>query len=180
MPYVKISDPQVIDLAAWHQIINVVNQHSDSISSITNNLGGSLPEVIDFNGENDFVNQFDPGAQKILYGRTKLTIQDLSPVPDTNNQIYYGTIAFAENGQESFGARPILTAAIQFGHANITALNDNNYDLIFNVFAVTKDNFSFRINRAIATPAETNPSKRPNPIPTNSSFYLNWSATGPK
>jgi hypothetical protein len=178
MPYVKISDPQVIDLAAWHQVINVVNQHSDSISSITNNLGGSVPEALDFNGENDFVNIFDPGAQKILYGRTKLTISALDSI--FNNQIYYGTIQFAENGQSSFGARPIITASIQFGHSNIGALQQKNYDLIFNIFAVTSTSFSFRINRAIAEPDETNATKRTDPIPSTSTLYLNWSATGPK
>jgi hypothetical protein len=159
MPYVKISDPQVIDLAAWHQVINVVNQHSDSISSITNNLGGSLPEAIDFNGESDFVNSFDPGAQKILYGRTKLSIGDLSPV-DATNHIYYGNIDFAENGQSSFGARPIITASIQFGHTSIGDLENKNYDIIFIVFAVTKERFSFRVNRAIAEQNETNQVKQ--------------------
>lgn len=176
MPYVKISDPQVIDLAAWHQVINVVNQHSDSISSITNNLGGSLPEVIDFNGENDFVNSFDPGAQKILYGRTKLDSDIMSSI--SYDQIYYGTIDFAENGQSVFGARPIITASIQFGHADITALDDKHYDFIFNIFAVTPERFSFRVNRAIATPNETNAAKRASTI--DAKFYLNWSATGPK
>jgi hypothetical protein len=176
MPYVKISDPQVIDLAAWHQVINVVNQHSDSISSITNNLGGSLPETIDFNGENNFVNIFDPGAQKILYGRTKLDSDTMSSI--SYDQIYYGTIDFAENGQTVFGARPIVTASIQFGHSNITALDDKHYDFIFNIFAVTPTSFSFRVNRAIATPNETNALKRASTI--DAQFYLNWSATGPK
>jgi len=176
MPYVKISDPQVIDLAAWHQVINVVNQHSDSISSITNNLGGSVPETLDFNGENNFVNQFDPGAQKILYGRTKLNSAVMSSI--SNNQIYYGDIDFAVNGNTAFAARPIVTATIQFGHANITALDDNHYDFIFNIFAVTATKFSFRVNRAIAEPNNTNAATRPSTI--NASFYLNWSATGPK
>lgn len=176
MPYVKISDPQVIDLAAWHQVINVVNQHSDSISSITNNLGGTLPEIIDFNGTNNFVNQFDPGAQKILYGRTELDSDAMDSI--SNDQIYYGTIDFAENGQSSFAARPIITASIQFGHADIAALDDKHYDFIFNIFAVTSERFSFRVNRAIATPNETNPAKRPSTI--DAKFYLNWSATGPK
>jgi hypothetical protein len=180
MPYVKISDPQVIDLAAWHQVINVVNQHSDSISSITNNMGGTSPELIDFNGENNFVNVFDPGAQKMLYGRTKLNTSDMSPVADTYEQIYYGTIDFAENGQTVFGARPIVTATIQFGHASIAALAEKNYDLIFNIFAVTPERFSYRINRAIAEPDEANEDKRTPKIPANNTFYLNWSATGPK
>lgn len=176
MPYVKISDPQVIDLAAWHQVINVVNQHSDSISSITNNLGGSLPEVIDFNGENNFVNQFDPGAQKILYGRTKLDSDVMSSI--SYDQIYYGDIDFAVNGQSAFSAKPIVTASIQFGHASIAALDDKHYDFLFNIFAVTPTKFSFRVNRAIAEPNNTNASTRPSTI--NAAFYLNWSATGPK
>ena len=41
MSYVKISDPAVIDLAAWHQVISVVNQHSDTITAITNNFGAN-------------------------------------------------------------------------------------------------------------------------------------------
>lgn len=176
MPYVKISDPQVIDLAAWHQVINVVNQHSDSISSITNNLGGSLPEVIDFNGENNFVNQFDPGAQKILYGRTKLDSDVMSSI--SYDQIYYGDIDFAVNGQSAFSAKPIVTASIQFGHASIAALDDKHYDFLFNIFAVTPTKFSFRVNRAIAEPNNTNASTRPSTI--DAAFYLNWSATGPK
>lgn len=178
MPYVKISDPQVIDLAAWHQVLNVVNQHSDSISSITNNMGGTAPELIDFNGENNFVNIFDPGAQKMLYGRTKLNTNSLNSI--SYDQIYYDTIDFAENGQTVFGAKPIVTATLQFGHSSISTLSDKNYDLIFNIFAVTPGSFSFRINRAIAEPDETNAAKRTPIIPANSTFYLNWSATGPK
>ena len=178
MPYVKISDPQVIDLAAWHQVLNVVNQHSDSISSITNNMGGASPELIDFNGENNFVNIFDPGAQKILYGRTKLNTSSMNSI--SNDQIYWGTIDFAANGQTAFGAKPIITATIQFGKTSISTMGDATYDLIFNIFAVTPTSFSFRINRAIAEPDETNASKRTAKIPDNTTLYLSWSATGPK
>ena len=51
MPYVKISDPNIIDLAAWHQVINVINQHSDTLSAITNNFGIQGTTVTDWNGE---------------------------------------------------------------------------------------------------------------------------------
>jgi hypothetical protein len=173
MPYVKISDPNVIDLAAWHQVINVVNQHSDSISSITANLGDSL-DTIDWNGENNFVNQFDPGAQKILYGRTKLDTAVLSST-EADDQIFYGDIPFAVNGATSFGAKPIVTATIQFGHSNIGALDDKSHDVIFNIFAVTEEKFSFRVTRAISKPGGVNP-----PAVLTGYFYLNWSATGPK
>ena len=40
MAYVKISDPNIIDIAAWQQMVNVVNQHTDSITAITNNFNG--------------------------------------------------------------------------------------------------------------------------------------------
>ena len=178
MAYVKISDPQVIDLAAWQQVINVVNQHSDSIDSVTNNLGSAAPTGIDYNGSSGFVNQFDPGSQKMLYGKVKLVPNEMSYI--SNRQIYYGDIDFVdESGTTAFSANPIVTGTIQFGHANIGDINDNHYDFIFNIFGVTTSKFSFRINRAIAQPDNTNASTRPDPIEATS-FYLNWAATGPK
>ena len=176
MAYVKISDPQVIDLAAWQQVINVVNQHSDSIDSVTNNLGSAAPTGIDYNGSSGFVNQFDPGSQKMLYGKVKLVPSEMSYI--SNRQIYYGDVDFGgASGIPVFSANPIVTGTIQFGHANIGALNDNHYDFIFNIFAVTTSKFSFRINRAIADPDNTNG------VPSTinaTAFYLNWTATGPK
>ncbi len=175
MPYVKISDPNVIDLAAWHQVINVVNQHSDSISSITNNLGGESPEAVDWNGANNFVHEFDPGSQKILYGRTKLDTNAMSSFTSTDDQIFYGDIEFPVNGNTAFSAKPIVTATIQFGHASMSALEDTNHNVIFNIFAVTDSKFSFRVTRAISEPDQVDP-----PDPLTGYFYLNWVATGPK
>lgn len=174
MPYVKISDPNVIDLAAWHQVINVVNQHSDSLSSITNNLGGDSPEPVDWNGANDYVHEFDPGAQKILYGRSKIDIEDLTST-EPDGQIFYGDIDFTANNNFAFKGRPIVTATIQFGHSTIGALDDTNHNVIFNIFAVTDSKFSYRVTRAISEPDGVNP-----PDPLTGYFYLNWVATGPK
>lgn len=174
MPYVKISDPNVIDLAAWHQVINVVNQHSDSLSSITNNLGGDSPEPVDWNGANDYVHEFDPGAQKILYGRSKIDTAALNST-EADDQIFYGDIDFTANDNFAFKGRPIVTATIQFGHSNIGALDDTNHNVIFNIFAVTDSKFSFRVTRAISEPDGVNP-----PDPLTGYFYLNWVATGPK
>lgn len=174
MPYVKISDPNVIDLAAWHQVINVVNQHSDSISSITNNLGGESPEVVDWNGENNFVHEFDPGSQKILYGRYRINSEDLSST-EPDDQVLYGSITFVANTETAFQARPIVTATIQFGHSSIGALGNKSHDIIFNLFNVTSTGFQFRVTRAISDPTGANPPDR-----LTGSFYLNWTATGPK
>jgi hypothetical protein len=176
MPYVKISDPNVIDLAAWHQVINVVNQHSDSLSSITNNFGVQGTGTIDWNGENDYVNQFDPGSQKILYGRTKLTIADLSTLSETGNHIFYGETSFIDqSGTTAFSAKPIITATIQFGSQTVSAINDTNHNVIFNLFGVTDSKFSFRITRANSNPAGANTT-----TPLTGYFYLNWVATGPR
>jgi hypothetical protein len=174
MPYVKISDPNVIDLAAWHQVINVVNQHSDSISSITNNLGGESPEPVDWNGENDFVHMFDPGSEKVLYGRRKLITGEMS-YTDPDKQIFHGTISFNEDQGTAFGGRPIVTGTIQFGSTDINQLDDTNHNVIFNIFNVTSTSFSFRVTRAISEPGEPNP-----PAILTGFFYLNWVATGPK
>jgi hypothetical protein len=173
MPYVKISDPNVIDLSAWHQVINVVNQHSDSLSSITNNLGGPAPAVVEWNGENDFVQQYDPGSQKILYGRHKLNTADMSPLYD--GQIFHGSISFEDDGATGFRARPIVTATIQFGHSTIDALDDTNHNIILNLFNITGSQFKFRVTRAISDMDDPTP-----PPPLTGYFYLNWTATGPK
>lgn len=180
MPYVKISDPQIIDLAAWQSVINVVNAHDDSILSLTNNIGSGTATSIDYNGEADFVNTFNPGTQKILYGRTKVLMSEMSVVPDSYGQVVYKTIDFNQDGSSVFTARPIMTASIQFGHTSITALGDKNYDVMFSIFNITPNSFSFRINRAIATPDEANSAKRASVIPANNSFFLNWSALGPR
>lgn len=174
MPYVKISDPNVIDLAAWHQVINVINQHSDSISSITNNLGGNSPAQPDWNGANDFVNEYDPGAQKVLYGRQKLNTADMS-YTEPDKQIFYGTISFTQTGATAFAAKPIITGAIQFGSTSISQLDDTDHNIIFNIFNVTPTEFSYRVTRAISEPDSNNP-----PAPLTGFFYLNWVATGPK
>ena len=86
MAYVKISDPNIIDLAAWHQLINVVNQHSDSITAITNNFGTA--GNVDWTSS-AYSHQYDPGSQAIIFGRATSTSSD---TPSSN--IYYNTISY--------------------------------------------------------------------------------------
>lgn len=179
MPYVKISDPQIIDLAAWQSVINVVNAHDDSILSLTNNISGTS-SPIDYNGDADFVNTFNPGTQKILYGRTKIRMSDMNIVPNTYDQIVYKTVEFNQDGSSVFSARPMVTASIQFNQTSIGDLNEKNYDVMFSLYNVNANSFSFRINRAIATPDQASASKRPALIPANNTFFLSWSATGPR
>lgn len=71
MSYVNISDPAIIDVNTLHQIIQVVNEHSDSIAALTNNFGASS-SITQTNGD-DWVSTFDAGTQIIQFGRSKVT-----------------------------------------------------------------------------------------------------------
>ena len=100
MAYIKISDPNVIDLAAWQQVINVVNQHSDSITAITNNFGIQGTGETNWNGESDLSHEYDPGSQKIVYGKNKFdpTSSQITSTLASNNvkYVYYGSVVFAD------------------------------------------------------------------------------------
>lgn len=174
MPFVKISDPNIIDLAAWQQVINVVNQHTDSINAITNNFGvkASAGATVDWNGDNDVVHEFNPGTEKILYGRFKIDVATANAPAEYEDQLIHGTIEFVDDGTTVFSGRPIITATIQFGHSTINNLQDKNYNAIVHIFAVTAEKFEYRISRAIIN--ETNPDE------LTGSFYISWQAIGPK
>lgn len=171
MPFVKISDPNIIDLAAWHQVINVVNQHTDSINSITNNFGVQGSGTVDWNSDSNVVHEYNPGPQKMLYGREKIVVSESLDL--YSNQIIYGDISFIDgvSGTTAFSARPIITGTIQFGHTTIDALDDTSHNIVFNIYGVTMEKFSFRITKANST----NTSNK-----LSGTFYLNWQATGPK
>jgi hypothetical protein len=174
MPYVKISDPNIIDLAAWHQLINVVNQHSDSINSITNNFGVQGTGSIDWEADADGVHEFVMGSEKILYGRTK--IDTATALSNTGDQIFHGEIDFGDNvsGATTFSARPIVVSTIQFGNKEFSTLQTKNHNIVHNIFGVTKNKFNFRVTRAIST------SVAGKTYPLEGFFYLNWQAIGPK
>lgn len=174
MPFVKISDPNIIDLAAWQQVINVVNQHTDSINAITNNFGVSASATgpVDWNGDNDVVHEFNSGTEKILYGRFKVDMATVSAPPEFEDQLVNGTIPFVDDGTTVFSARPIVNATVQFGHDSINKLQDKNYNAIVHVFAVTSEKFEYRISRAVI--------KETNPEELTGSFYISWQAIGPK
>jgi hypothetical protein len=115
MPYIKISDPNIIDLAAWHQVINVINQHSDSITAITNNFGAQGTGAADWNSSKDVASEFDPGSQRIVYGRTKVdsTLMDGT----TGDHMMYLKVDIVDpvTGTKAFSANPIVTATAVFG-----------------------------------------------------------------
>ena len=176
MPYIKISDPNIIDLSAWHQVINVVNQHSDSITAISNNFGAQGTGYTDWNSGSNISQQYDPGSTKIIFGKFKVsTATGGASFLPTNKHMYYVTIPFADVATEvkAFDETPIVTATIQLPSSTVNTTNTN---VICTVQAVTKDSFIARIVDARSYVS----SGTVLPIPINSTFYINWTAIGPK
>jgi len=160
MAYVKISDPNIIDLAAWHQVINVVNQHTDSINAITNNFGTA--GNIDWTSSN-YSHKYDPGSQNIIFGRAISTSGD---TPSSN--IYYNTVTYANptTGVNAFSATPIVTATVFSGNTSGTVSTAND-DIAISVYNVNATSFSYRLFRTGTTKAITG------------TVYINWVAIGP-
>ena len=173
MAYIKISDPNIIDLAAWQQVINVVNQHSDSITAITNNFGTQGTGETNWNGTSDLSHEYDPGSQKIIYGKNKFTTADATFFSSSDNKkhVYYGEVVFADevSGATSFDASPIVTASLYSSNqtASTTAAN-----LIVTVQAVTEAGFTYRVTNPNSTSSVG--------IAISGTFYINWMAIGPK
>lgn len=151
MSYVKISNPSIIDIAAWHQLIQVVNQHSDAIASITNNFGSSL-SITGTDGD-DWRSTFDLGTQMIHFGRAKL------------DNITSDTIAFPI----SFSAKPVVIAQYR---TDIEARRD---------FVVTTANtYTNSFDVHIRKPAQDGGVNTAPIDPTGKTFYIDWIAIGPK
>jgi hypothetical protein len=174
MPYIKISDPNTIDLASWQQVVNVVNQHSDSINAITNNFGAQSTGDNSWDTTEDFAYEYDPASQKMLYGRTRI---DPATIDKEDDYVHYQEIEFAQNGTSDFSARPIVTATGRFGSTEPTS--DNNADIMVTVIAVTKESFFIRIVNARSRKTTSTGALTVQAL-DNFPFYINWVAVGPK
>jgi hypothetical protein len=180
MPYVKISDPNIIDLAAWHQVINVINQHSDTLSAITNNFGLQGTGVTDWNGETEIYEEFNPGSQKILYGKFIIDTRDNSTQDLNTNggRMFYQTIDFDNEttATASFSAKPVITVTPALVGSTVTS--DRNVGLVCTVIATTDKGFTVRVIKARELTQEL-PSTVADPKPVHY-FQINWIAIGPK
>jgi hypothetical protein len=180
MPYIKISDPNIIDLAAWHQVINVVNQHSDSISAITNNFGIQGSGTTDWNGEAEIYEEFNTGSQKLLYGKFRIDAQGTNKDSSMNGDLmFYKTIDFDndETGSTSFSAKPVITVTPALLREDVSTMVNNNAGLVCTVIGITQKSFTVRIikSREIDTPTVINANTKPTGF-----FNINWIAIGPK
>jgi len=168
MGYVKISDPNIIDLNAIHNIINVVNQHSDTLNTLTNNFGASNNSSLNFNA-NSLENLFDSGTQMIIYGRTMF---DSSLTSSTSTspagKIYHKNVTFADsnNGIPAFNVgAPIIFLTIHT--ANSSTIAYDYADARANVYSPTASSFNIRLFLQES-------------ITSGKPIFVNWIAIGPK
>jgi hypothetical protein len=175
MSYIKISDPNIIDLAAWQQVVNVVNQHSDTIIAITNNFNSSAATDYSVAG---VTHAYDSGSQNILYGREAVNATSTTLVSGSHT----GTVTFANtaSGIVGFNATPIVTATIQ--NPNNTA----NNDLVVSVYNIQPSTFSYKVYRsrqglATLNSGHSGVTNVVSPVePVTGTIYINWTAIGPK
>jgi hypothetical protein len=155
MPYVKISDPAIIDLASFQQIVQVVNQHSDSISAFTNDYG--ITWTPNYTND-DWASAFDLSTQSIQFGRAKLNTTD-----SNSSGIWYESIAFTI----PFSATPIVTATVNTGITG-SPVSTPNSELIVEVYNVIDTGFTYKVK----VPGST--------AGPSSAIFVNWIAIGPK
>ena len=161
MPYVRIPDPKIIDLSAWHQLINVVNQHSDSIAAITNDFGANYERVYSEDSANYAV-QYDVSSQKILYGRARVEVAG----PKTGD-IWYEQIDFIS----PFSFPPVVTATILAGN---TDADQNDYvNAVVAIYKTTVNSFNYRL----VIPNGTGYNQLTS---ANGALWVNWIAVGPR
>jgi hypothetical protein len=158
MPYVKISDPNIIDLAAWHQVINVVNQHTDSLDAIVNTTGVAFAPTYDADG--GWATVYDPGNQMIQYGVIRMDSDNNEGIPDSTYTYYEEELLFPA----AFSATPsvVITNSSQ-------SSTSGKADWDVTVSTVSSDRFKVKLVNATKTA-----------IPGAWSIKVYFMALGPK
>lgn len=179
MAYIKISDPSVVDLAAWHQVINVVNQHSDTLNAVTSNFGATPTGTVVWDAT-DNAHEYNAVSHKIVFGRANasvvLTPTDRHTPYDSASSSYYGNIKFADvaSGSTNFSAEPIITATAYSGSGgsgSASYISNANNDVIISVYNVSVSGFNYRLYRAKSNTTST---------PITGDVHINWMAIGPR
>lgn len=167
MGYVKISDPNIIDLNAIHNIINVVNQHSDTLNTLTNNFGANNNTAVNYNASS-MQHLFDSGSQMIVYGRATFDVSLTAQTSSSpSGKIYRKTITFADSvtGIPAFSTpTPMILLTIHTANSDTST---SFADARVNVYNTSASSFNIRLFLQSA-------------ITGNQKVYVNWVAIGPK
>ena len=168
MAYIKISDPDIIDIAAFQQIVNVINQHSDNITALTNNFNGIGSQNTDWTAAN-WSHIWDPGSQALVYGKIQADTSTASFV-GSSPKTYYGSGSFSDATISStfqFSSIPVVTATLYSGHSAAGTVSTVNGQCNISIYDITTSGFKWRIS--------SNSTTSPTGI-----FYIMWTAAGPR
>lgn len=157
---IQLTNPNILDLTEWQKVVNEITNLSARIDAITTGQGGLKTTPTDWNSGSTFTQQFNIGSNKILFGKEKATISELTP----SGNFYEGEVTFTGAGIINFAAKPIVTATIVFGSQTIPS---SNKDIIVTLFNVTGGGFNYRL---INAGSHTN---------LTGFIYINWIAIGP-
>ena len=176
MTYIKISDPNIIDLNAIHNIINVVNQHSDTLNTLTNNFGTSNNTNATSAAYSDAQSRhlFDSANQMILYGRDYFDLNDFGTTTSSpTGRLYHKSFTFSEGGvtlPPFSSASPLVFVTVQTQGTAKGQYNKAFADAIPHVYNVTASGFDVSLFFANSATSIQGVQK----------IYINWMAIGPK
>jgi hypothetical protein len=176
MGYIKISDPNIIDLNAVHNIINVVNQHSDTLNTLTNNFGAANTTTAANTtwSAADLSHLYDAGNQMIIYGRASFdsSATATSTTVPTNGHVYHKTVTFSTstNGVPAFTtSTPMVFATANTGNTTAGGISTTFPDAIVHIYNITASTFDIRLFLSSGQN-----------ITGAQKVYVNWMALGPK
>jgi hypothetical protein len=158
---VKITNPNIIDLAAWQEVVNEINTVSDKVDSIVTTYGTGSPNDSDWTRGATREHEFNLGSQRIVSGRYRFVSADEEYDADT--KAFYGPIAFGT----AFAAEPIITATIEFGNPDLP-INPANRGAALVIYNGSSSGFHYKLINSGST------------TKLGGSFYINWMAIGPR
>lgn len=158
---VKITNPNIIDLAAWQEVVNEINNVSDKVDSIVTSYGAGTSSDSDWTGSETRDHVFNLGSQKIVSGRYRFvsTAED----SDETTKAFYGPISFGT----AFASKPIITATIEFGNQTLPT-NPANRNVILTTYNADSAGFYYKVTNSGSTTM------------LSGQFYINWMAIGPR
>jgi len=156
---VEITNPNIIDLAAWQQVVNEINYVSDRVDNLITNYGAGSSGDKEWAGFSTTTHEFNLGTQKIITGRYRFVHTD----EEFDGNLFYGPISYGT----AFSSKPIITATIEYSNPALPK-NPANTNVVLAIYDADTSGFSYRmINAGSSTKLA-------------GTFYINWMAIGPR
>lgn len=136
MAYVKIDNPEIIDMASIQKIIDVINDHSDYLNVLVNRFGADyIPDWL----ADDIQSDFDLATSNIVFGKIKLNPDNEDHVGDSNGDPYYRRTYNFETGVIFSKAPRVIVS-----HDNTDGTIGGQLDIVVSTHNVTTTGFTVR------------------------------------